>query len=70
MQFTIEARELKNPRSQRTTVEADTADDAITQFVTQNASELMHVSKPCEGRESIATVRKDESVYLIRVYAD
>lgn len=69
LQFTIETRELSNPRSDQTTVEAATADEAITQFVRQNASELMSLTKPCDGRESIATVRKNDAVYLVRVYA-
>ena len=69
MQFTIETRELSNPRSDQTIVEAADADEAITRFVTQSSSELMSVSKPAEGRESIATIRKNDSVYLVRVYA-
>ena len=69
MQFTIEARELRNPGSLHTTVEATDVDDAISQYLTQSALELVSLSKPCDGRESIATVRKDESVYLVRVYA-
>jgi hypothetical protein len=69
LQFTIEARELKNPHSQQTLIEADTADDAISKFVRENSSELMHVSSPGSGHESIATVRKDDSVFLVRVYA-
>lgn len=69
MQFTIEARELKNPHSQQTMIEADNAGDAISKFVRQNSSELMHVSNPGAGHESIATVRKDDAVFLVRVYA-
>ena len=44
-------------------------DDAITQFVHQSASELVSLTKPIKGSESIATVRKDEAVFLVRVYA-
>lgn len=69
MQFTIETRELSNPRSDHMTIEAANADEAISRFVTQNASELMSLTSPCDGRESIATVRKNDSVYLVRVYA-
>jgi len=69
LQFTIETRDLSNPQSNQTTIEAASADEAITKFVHANASELMSVSKPCEGRESIATIRKDDAVYLVRVYA-
>jgi len=50
-------------------IEADDADQAITQFVVSNASELVSVSRPVHGTESIATVKKNDSVYLIRVYA-
>ena len=78
MQFTIEARELTSEythrpsidsRSRRTTIEARTPDEAISRFVKQNHSELVSVSRPARGRESIATVKKDDSVYLVRVYA-
>ena len=78
MQYTIEERELtsqsthrpsfdKEPR--RLLVEADDPDEAITQFVVQNASELVSLIRPGRGRESIATVKRDDSVYLVRVYA-
>ena len=69
MQFTIETRELKNPRSQHVTIEATSADDAISRFVLQSASELLSLTKPCDGRESIATVRKDDLLFLVRVYS-
>jgi hypothetical protein len=78
VQFTIEARELTSEsthrptfdsRSRRTTIEADTPDDAISQFVLENSSELVSVSRPARGQESIATVKKDDAVYLVRVYA-
>ena len=78
MQYTIEARELTNedthrpsldPRSRRVTIEATSADEAISQFLTENRSELVSLANPARGRESIATVRKDDSVYLLRVYA-
>ena len=78
MQFTIEARELttattprpsSRSRSRRTTIEAQTPDDAISQFVTQNHSELVSVSRPAKGLEWMATVKKDDSVFLVRVYA-
>ncbi|HKO57858.1 MAG TPA: hypothetical protein VJ276_18465 [Thermoanaerobaculia bacterium] len=78
MQYTIEARELttesthrpareEGPR--RITVEATDAGEAIARFVQQNASELVSLSTPAVGRESIATVKKDDSVFLVRVYA-
>lgn len=78
MQYTIEARPLTNEQTHRpvvyapphhTTIEAATADDAITAFVKLNESELVSLSKPLRGQESIATVKKDDSVFLVRVYA-
>jgi len=78
LQFTIESRELttpSNPRSSAgseptwTTIDADTADDAITQFVRQSDSELVSFLKPAECRESIGTVKKNDTVFLVRVYA-
>lgn len=77
MQFTIESRQLTNETTQRsskpadpdcTTVEAADPDDAISQFVRQSECQLVSFLKPAEGRESIATVRKDDSVFLVRVY--
>jgi len=50
-------------------IEAADADEAISQFIVQNASELVSVIRPGRGRESIATVKKDDCVYLVRVYA-
>jgi hypothetical protein len=78
LQYTIEARELTSEYTHRpaagsearqTMVEAPNADEAIAQFVQQNASELVSLSTPRVGRESIATVKKDDSVFLVRVYA-
>jgi hypothetical protein len=76
--YTIEARELTSEythrpsvdgTANRVTVEADDVDQAITQFVVQNASELVSITKPARCNESIATVKKDDSVFLVRVYA-
>ena len=70
MQFTIESRQLTNAvETKQTFIEAGTPDDAIGEFVRQNRSELVSLSKPVRGRESIATVRKDDLVFLVRVYA-
>ena len=75
--FTIESRELTN-ESRRSpgngelkwaTIEAADADDAISQFVRQSDSQLVSFLKPSECRESIATVKKDDVVFLVRVYA-
>jgi predicted RNA-binding Zn-ribbon protein involved in translation (DUF1610 family) len=78
LQFTIEARELTNEYTHRPsydvevrqlTVEADDPENAISQFVLENASELVSFTCPRFGAESIATVKKEDSVYLVRVYA-
>jgi hypothetical protein len=78
VQYTIEARQLTSPHSRRaasdvqslpTVIEAATADDAISQFLTDSKSELVSLSRPLRGSESIATVRKDDAVFLVRVYA-
>ena len=78
MQYTIETRQLTNeythrppadPESMQLVVEASDPTEAISKFVTQHASELVSCTSPVRGRESIATVIKDDSVYLVRVYA-
>jgi len=76
VQFTIESRELSNEshRSRANaepewaTIEASNPDDAISQFVRQKDSELVSFLKPLESRESIATVRKNDVVFLVRIY--
>lgn len=82
MQYTIEARELTREltgestqrpspdgESLRTTVDAVDPDEAITRYVQQSASELVSFTRPGRGQESIATVKKEDSVFLVRVYA-
>ena len=74
MQFTIESRELTYSHAVRvaptsTTIDADNPDDAITEFVRQSEYQLVSLQKPAEGRESIATLKKDDVVLLVRVYA-
>jgi hypothetical protein len=77
MQFTIESRQLTNENTQRapvpagvtqTLIEAGNPDDAIGEFVRRNDSELVSLHSPARGQESIATVRKNDSIYLVRVY--
>ena len=77
MQFTIESRRLTNEHPQRqsfdagmnqTLIEAVSPDDAIGEFVRRNDSELVSLHSPARGHESIATVKKNDSVYLVRVY--
>lgn len=79
MQYTIEARELTNEythrpateaRSRRLTVEAGTADEAISHYVREFQAELVSLTTPARGLESIATVKKEDAVFLVRVYAD
>ena len=77
MQYTIESRELTSgyahrppegePR--RTTIEATDPGEAINRFVVQSDCELVSITNPRIGQESIATVKKDESLFLVRVYA-
>jgi hypothetical protein len=78
LQYTIEARELTSeyphrpaydakPRS--TVIDAADPDEAITQYVQQSAAELVSFTSPARGRESIATVKKEDQVFLVRVYA-
>ena len=78
LQYTIEARQLTNEYTQRPahdvessqiTVEASDADDAITQYVQACEGELVSCSRPARGLESIATVKKEDTVFLVRVYA-
>jgi hypothetical protein len=74
LQYTIESRPLTASQSfdgsaRQTTIDAADADDAITKFLTQSASELVSLTKPVTGSESIATVRKNDAVFLLRVYA-
>jgi hypothetical protein len=78
VQYTIEARQLTNQYSPRAVsevqpkqivIEAATADDAISQFLTDDQSELVSLTRPLRGSESIATVRKNDSMFLVRIYA-
>ena len=70
MQFTIETRKLTSAKGETlsTVVEATDPDSALSEFVRKSASELVSFSTPARGRESIATVKKNDSVYLVRVY--
>lgn len=79
MQFTIEARELTNEYTQRPpyevelrqrTIEADNDTDALHRFVREEQSELVSLTRAGNGNgESIATVKKEDVVFLVRVYA-
>jgi hypothetical protein len=82
LQYTIESRELtresssesthhrrQDPGSVRIVVIANDADEAIHQFVREREAELVSFTYPGRGRESIATVKKEDTVFLVRVYA-
>jgi hypothetical protein len=74
--YTIEARQLTNQATRsredgprHLTVEARDAGEAISKFVEEDDSELVSFTGGA-GRESIATVKKEDSVFLVRVYPD
>lgn len=78
MQYTIEARELTSASthrgaadvsSRRTTIEAGDADEAISRYVRDCAGELVSCSRPARGTESIATVKREDALYLVRIYS-
>jgi hypothetical protein len=77
LQYTIEARELtteanrpsRGSESLRTVVMARDPDEAIHQYVRDRDAELVSFSHPARGHESIATVKKEDTVFLVRVYA-
>jgi hypothetical protein len=77
LRYTIESRELTNEythrptydgQPRRTVIEADDADQAVSRYVTDNGSELVSFVRPRMGQESIATVKKEDTVFLLRVY--
>jgi hypothetical protein len=78
LQYTIESRELTSEYThrlpsqgepQRTMIEANDPGEAINRFVRLDESELVSFTNPRPGSESIATVRKKDVVFLVRVYA-
>jgi hypothetical protein len=78
LEFTIEARELTSESthrrrnqdgSLRTVVDARDADEAINLYVRDQAAELVSLTHPGRGDESIATVKQEDVVFLVRVYA-
>jgi hypothetical protein len=79
VQYTIESRPLTNEYTHRPLIDAEpkhirieaaNPDDAITEYIRLRELELVSLTKPLTGRESIATVRKADSVFLVRVYCD
>lgn len=75
MQYTIESRELTAHHShagesRRLTIEAEDDSDALIRFVRDEKSDLVSVTRPGNGAGgSIATVKKEDAVFLVRVYA-
>jgi hypothetical protein len=74
MQYTIESRQLtRRPTLQsdpQITIEAATPDEAVSEFVRRSQCELVSLARPIKGGESIATIKKDDAVFLLRVYSD
>jgi len=69
LQYTIEARELTHGHeSLRTVIEANDENEAINRYVRDRAAELVSFTTPPRGAESIATVKKEDTVFLVRVY--
>ena len=69
MQYTIESRQLSSDASsQRTFIEASDENEAISRYVSESAAELVSFTTPPRGAESIATVKKEDRVFLVRVY--
>jgi len=71
LQFTIESRQLPNSSagdSKPIIIEAMNPKDALSEFVRRNKSEVVSMATPAKGRESIATIKKNDAVYLVRVY--
>lgn len=79
MQYTIESRELTSELThrpthdgefRRRTIEAEDDAEALYRFVREEKSDLVSVTRPGNGAGgSIATVRKEDAIFLVRVYA-
>lgn len=78
MLYNIESRQLTSEATRaphnsdapnQMTIDADDVEGAITFFLQEQQSELVSGLQQLPGRESIATVRKDDSVYLVRISA-
>jgi len=73
VQYTIETRPLYSdvPHGEvsSTTIEARDAGEALSSFARDRESEIVSFQS-MKGRESIATVKKDDAVFLVRVYTN
>jgi hypothetical protein len=75
--YTIETRPLTRENTPRSdsdglgpaVIEATDAGEALSAFARDKSSEVVSF-QPVTGRESIATVRWHDDVFLVRVYAD
>jgi hypothetical protein len=76
MQFTIEQRQLTSedshrpafePESTTSIVEAADHDEAIGRFADTDRSEIVSIVRPLRGREAVATVRRNETIFLWRI---
>ncbi len=79
MHFTIEARELtraetgdRRPEAEPllTVVVAKDADEAIHRYVRDRSAELTSFVQPGASHESIGTIRKEDAMFLVRVYSE
>jgi hypothetical protein len=78
LQYTIEARELTSEYTHRPSydvtprhriIEASNDLEALIRFVREESSELVSHTRTARGGESVATVKKEDTVFLVRVYA-
>ena len=70
MQYTIETRPLNIEEAESSkTIEASDPREALSHFARDSQSEIVSFHR-MEGRESIATVRRNEAVFLVRVYSN
>jgi hypothetical protein len=76
VQFTIEKSQLTVERHHaavgleraKAIVEAADLDEAMQKYLAEESSELMSQVRPLRGAESVATVRKDDALYMLRIY--
>jgi hypothetical protein len=77
VQFTIEKCPLSSEPGQGDWIESEAANsiveasdsaDAVSKYLAGESSELMSHVHPLWGAESVAMVRKDDTVYMLRIY--
>ena len=57
------------PVRAKITAQRGAFDEAITQYVRVCDAELVSFTNPARGQESIATMKKKDAVFLVRVYS-